>query len=84
MQKRLQQSNMVLLSARNQQRKEQRERLEWLPNEQQEFSNVLMFPYDQIWIYMGFFFCAHYRNHWQILSQEQLAAYSASSEEFHL
>lgn len=81
MQTRLQQSNMVLLSAHNQQRKEQRERLEWLPNEQQEFSNVLMFPYDQIWIYWAFFF-AHYRNHWQILPQEQLAAYSASSEEF--
>lgn len=56
MQKRLQQSNMVLLSTHNQQRKEQRERLEWLPNEQQEFSNVLMFPYDQIWIYWAFFF----------------------------
>lgn len=37
-----------------QQRKEQRRRLEWIPNELQEFSNVLMFPYDQIWIYSAF------------------------------
>ncbi len=51
MQRRLQKSNTVLLSAHNQQRKEQRQRLKWLPNELQEFSNVLMFPYDQIWIY---------------------------------
>lgn len=48
------------------------------------FSNVLMFPYDQIWIYCVFFsfFFAHYRNHWQILSQEQLAEYSPFSEGF--
>lgn len=79
MQRRLQKSNMVLLSAHNQQRKEQRQRLKWLPNELQEFSNVLMFPYDQIWIYCVF---ARYRNHWQILPQEQLTGYSAFSEEF--
>lgn len=35
------------LSAHNQQRKEQRERPQWLPDEQQDSSNVLMFPYDQ-------------------------------------
>lgn len=38
----------------------------------------------RIWIYRGSpFFCwAHYRNHWQILPQEQLAANRPSSEEF--
>lgn len=40
-------SNTMLLSTHNQQRKEQRERPQWLPNEQQDSSNVLMFPYDQ-------------------------------------
>lgn len=54
MQRRLQKSNTVLLSSHKQQRKEQRQRLEWLPDELQEFSHVLMFPYDQIWIYSAF------------------------------
>lgn len=48
------------------------------------FSNVLMFPYDQIWIYCVFlfFFLLVIENHWQILSQEQLAEYSPFSEGF--
>lgn len=50
----LQKSNTVFLSARNQRRKEQRQKLKWLPNELQEFSNVSMLPYDQIWIYSAF------------------------------
>lgn len=72
-------------SAHNQQRKEQRERRQWLPNEQQDSFNVLMFPYDQNMDLLGFFLfscLAHYRNHWQILPQEQLAANGPSSEEF--
>lgn len=51
---RLQKSNTVLLSAHDQQRKEQRQKLKWLPNELQESSNVLMLSYDQIWIYCAF------------------------------
>lgn len=35
-------------------RKEQRQKLKWLPNELQEFSNVLMSPYDRTRIYCAF------------------------------
>lgn len=44
------------LSAHNQPRKEQREQPQWLPNEQQDSSNVLMSPYDQNMDLLRFFF----------------------------
>lgn len=54
MMRHLQKSNTVLISTHNQQRREQRVGLKWLPDERQEFSNVPTRSYDQLWIYSFF------------------------------
>lgn len=54
MMRHLQKSNTVLLASPNQQRREQRVGMKWLPDERQEFSNVPALPYHQIWIYSLF------------------------------
>lgn len=52
--RRLQTSIAAPLSTHNRHGKENKDNLKRLPNELQESSNVLMLPYDQIWIHSAF------------------------------